>query len=114
MTSTNISEFAPVALAEAPTHKAEPAPAPAAEIPPVVTPDFIRALTPIVLAAIGGGTAILLLVFNTGKDKIEAANFTAGMAFAGTTITAAAALAQPGSSLANKPQPSRGEAEPSK
>ncbi len=59
----------------------------------VATPAFIRALTPIVLATIGGGTAVLV-IFNPGKISNE--NLTAGMTFAGTAITAAAALAQPG------------------
>lgn len=55
-----------------------------------ISPDFIRAFTPIILAVIGGGTAILVL-FSPAK-----ANVSAGMTFAGTAITAAAALAQTG------------------
>ena len=60
------------------------------------TPNVIRALTPLILAAIGGATAVIILFFNAGTTKLDPAKFTAGMAFASTTITAAAALAQPG------------------
>ena len=70
----------------------DPSPKPSSA-PSEFTPDVIRALTPIVLASIGGVTAVLVLFF---PGTIDSAKLTAGMAFAGTAITGAAALAQPG------------------
>lgn len=56
--------------------------------------EVIRALTPLFIAGIGGLIAIFVLFLASGKD--DTAKFAAGLGLAGTAITGAAGLAQPG------------------
>ncbi|MBD2250651.1 hypothetical protein [Nostoc parmelioides] len=65
-----------------------------------MTANVIRALTPIVLAAIGGAIGFIVLLNSGDKDSVKV---TAGMGLAGTAIAAAAGLAQPNKNP-NKPE----------
>ncbi len=58
--------------------------------------EVIRALTPIFIAGIGGLIGILLVLFTVFNKDVDATKFTAAMGLAGTAITGAAGLAQPG------------------
>ncbi|MDZ8227873.1 MULTISPECIES: hypothetical protein [unclassified Nostoc] len=56
-----------------------------------LTPEVIRAITPMFIATIGAVIAVAVIVSPNGKD---AGQFSAGLGLAGTAIAGAAGLAQ--------------------